>query len=39
MKFVELEFFQKVALRPKDEVQSANVSGKQSTLHYAINDP
>ena len=30
---------QNLALRPKDEVQSAHFSGKQFTLHCAIVDP
>ena len=39
MKFIELDFSQNLALRPKNEVQRANFSGKQSNLHCAIVDP
>ena len=35
-KYIELDFSQNLALRPKDEVQSAHFSGKQLTLHYSI---
>ena len=35
-KYNELNFSQNLALRPKDEVQSAHFSGKQFTLHCAI---
>ena len=35
-KYIELGFSQNLVLRPKDEVKSANFSGKQFTLHYAI---
>ena len=38
-KYIELDFSQNLALRPKDEVQSAHFSGKQFTLHCAIVDP
>ena len=38
-KFVRLDFSQNISLRPKDEVQSAHVSGRQFTLHCAIIDP
>ena len=31
--YIELDFSQNLALRPKDEVQSAHFSGKQFTLH------
>ena len=35
-KYIEVDFSQNLTLRPKDEVQSANFSGKQFTLHCAI---
>ena len=38
-KFIELDFSQNLALRPKFEVQSAHFSGKQHTLHCAIAEP
>ena len=38
-KYIELDYSQNIALRPKDEVQSAHYSGKQFTLHCAIVDP
>ena len=38
-KFIELDFYQNLSLRPKDEVQSAHFSGKQFTLHCAIVEP
>ena len=38
-KYIELDFSQNLALRPKHEVQSAHFSGKQFTLHCAIVDP
>ena len=38
-KYIELDFSQNLALRPKDEVQSALFSGKQFTLHYSIVNP
>ena len=37
--YIELDFSQNLALRPKDEVQSAHFSGKQFTLHCSIVDP
>ena len=37
--YIELDFSQNLALRPKDEVQSAHFSGKQVTLHCSIVDP
>ena len=36
---IELDFSMNLALRPKDEVQSAHFSGKQFTLHFAIVEP
>ena len=38
-KFIELDFSQNLSLRPKDEVQSSHLSGKQFTLHCAIVEP
>ena len=38
-KYTELDFSQNLALRAKDEVQSAHFSGKQFTLHCAIVEP
>ena len=38
-KFIELDFSQNLALRPKLEVQSAHFSNKQYTLHCAIATP
>ena len=38
-KFIELDFPQNLALRPKLEVQSAHFSNKQYTLHCAIATP
>ena len=38
-KFIQLDFSQNLSLRPKDEVQSAHLSGKQFTLHCAIVEP
>ena len=38
-KYIELDFSQNLALRPKDKVQSAHFCGKQFTLHCAIVDP
>ena len=38
-KYIELNFSQNLALRPKDEVQSAHFSGKQFTLHSSIVNP
>ena len=38
-KFIELDFSQKLSLRPKDKVQSAHLSGRQFTLHCAIVEP
>ena len=38
-KYTELSFSQNLALRPKDEVQSAHFSGKHFTLHCSIVDP
>ena len=38
-KYIELDFSQNLALRPKDEVQSAHFSGKQLTLHRSIVNP
>ena len=38
-KFIELDFSQILALRPKLEVQSAHFSNKQYTLHCAIATP
>ena len=38
-KYIELDFSQNLALRPKDEVQPVHFSGQQFTLHYAIVDP
>ena len=38
-KYIELDFSQNLALRPKDEVQSANYSGKQLALHCPIVNP
>ena len=37
--YIELHFSQNLALRPKDEVQSAHFSRKQFTLHCSILDP
>ena len=37
-KYIELDFSQNLALWPQDEVQSANFSGKQFTLHCSIVD-
>ena len=37
--YIELDFSQNLALRPKDEVQSAHFSGKQFTLHCSIVGP
>ena len=36
--YIKLDFSQNLVLRPKDEVQSAHVSGKQFTLHCAVVD-
>ena len=38
-KFIELNLFQNLSLRAKDEVQSAHFSRKQFTLHCAIVEP
>ena len=38
-KYIELDFSQNVALRPKHEVQSTHFSGKQFSLHCAIAEP
>lgn len=38
-KYIELDFSQNLAPRPKDEVQSAHFSGKQFTLHCSIVEP
>ena len=38
-KYIELDFSQNLALRPKDEVQSTHFSGKQLTLHCSIVNP
>ena len=38
-KYIELDFSENQALRPKHEVQSAHFSGKQHTLHCAIFQP
>ena len=38
-KFIELDFSQNLALRPKCEVQAAHFSNKQYTLHCAIAKP
>ena len=38
-KYIELDFSENLALRPKHEVQSAHFSGKQHTLHCAIFQP
>ena len=38
-KYIELDFSQNLALRPKHEVQSAHFSGKQFTLHCVIVEP
>ena len=38
-KYIELDFSQNLALRPKHEVQSAHFSGKQFTLYCAIVEP
>lgn len=38
-KFIELDFSQNLALRPKHEVQSAHFSNRQYTLHCAIVTP
>ena len=38
-KYIEFNFFQNLALRPKDEVQSAHFSGKQFALHCSIVNP
>ena len=38
-KYIELDFSENLALRPKHEVQSAYFSGKQHTLHCAIFQP
>ncbi len=38
-RYIELDYSQNLALRPKDEVQTAHYSGKQFTLHCAIVDP
>ena len=38
-KCIELDLSQNLALRPKDEVQSAHFSGKQFTLHCSIVNP
>ena len=35
-KYIELDFSQNLAVRPKDEVQSVHFSGKQFTLHCTI---
>ena len=35
-KCIEVDFSQNLALRPKDEVQSAHFSGKQLTVHCSI---
>ena len=37
-KYIELDVSQNLALWPKDKVQSACLSGKQFTLHFAIVD-
>ena len=37
--FIELNLFQNLSLRAKDEVQSAHFSRKQFTLHCAIVEP
>ena len=38
-KYIELDFSQNLALRPKHVVQSAHFSGKQFSLHCAITEP
>ena len=38
-KYIEFNFFQNLALRPKDEVQSTHFSGKQFVLHCSIVNP
>ena len=38
-KYIELDFSQHLALRPKHEVLSAHFSGKQFTLHCVIVEP
>ena len=38
-KYIELNFPQNLALRPKDEDHLDHFSGKQSTLHCAIVNP
>ena len=38
-KYIELDFSQNLALRPKDEVQSADFSGKQFILQCSIVNP
>ena len=38
-KFVELDFSENLALRPKHEVQSAHFSGRQHSLHCSIVQP
>ena len=38
-KFIELDFLQNLAIRPKLEVQSAHFSNKQYTLHCTIAKP
>lgn len=38
-KYIELDFSQNIAIRPKFEVQSAHFSNKQYTLHSAIATP
>ena len=35
-KYIELDFLENLALRPKNKAQSAHFSGKQHTLHCAI---
>ena len=38
-KYIELDFSENLALRPKNEVQSADFSGKQHSLHCATFSP
>ena len=38
-KFVELDFSENLALKPKHEVQDAHFSGKQYSLHCSIVKP